>query len=337
MTNKPFRDTLFDELPSKTLKASLLSVRRDVSLGLARIDLSAQIAGLRVNNPMILASGILGISGAMLKRIIQEGAGAVVTKSFGVTSRDGYPGPVMPEVSGGFLNALGLPNPGGEEMKNVINEAKKGGVPVIASVYGLNEDEYGGAASLAQEAGADALELNVSCPHVKEVGVEIGQDPDLVSRVTETAKSNFFGPLIVKLSPNVSDIVEIADAASRGGADALTAVNTLKAMAIDIETKRPILGGKFGGLSGPALKPVALRCVYEIYEQVTLPVIGCGGISCWQDVVEFLLAGASAVQIGSALVNKDLGVFKELTDGLKSYMSAHEHLRLEELIGTAHI
>lgn len=306
-------------------------------MGLARIDLSVQPAGLKLSNPVILASGILGISGAMLMRIAQEGAGAVVTKSFGVTSREGYPGPVITEVSGGFLNSLGLPNPGAEEMKNEIMAARKGGVPVIASIYGFNEDEYGRAASLASEAGADALELNVSCPHVKEVGVEIGQDPYLVSKVTQKAKSNFGGPLIVKLSPNVSDIVEIAQAASKAGADALTAINTVKAMAIDIETKRPILGGKFGGLSGPALKPVALRCVYEIYEQVKLPIIGCGGISRWQDVVEFLLAGASAVQIGSALIDKDLDIFKELNEGLRNYMSMNENVRLRDIIGAAHI
>jgi dihydroorotate dehydrogenase (NAD+) catalytic subunit len=305
-------------------------------LGPARIDLSVQLAGLRLSNPLILASGVLGISGVMLKRIIREGAGAVVTKSFGVTSRDGYAGPVITEVSGGFLNSLGLPNPGAEEMKNEIMAAREGGAPVIASIYGFNEAEFGRGAALASEAGADALELNVSCPHVKEVGVEIGQDPYLVSKVTQKAKSNFGGPLIVKLSPNVSDMVAIAQAASNAGADSLTAINTMKAMAIDIETKRPILGGKFGGLSGPALKPVALRCVYEIYEQVKLPIIGCGGISRWQDVVEFMLAGASAVQIGSALIDKDLAIFKELKKGLRNYMSTNENVRLRDIVGAAH-
>lgn len=303
----------------------------------SKVDLSVQIAGLKLNNPLILASGFLGISGAMLRRVAQEGAGGVVTKSFGVNAREGYPGPVITEVPCGFLNSLGLPNPGSEGMKDEIREAKKGVVPVVASIYGFNDDDYGKAASVAREAGADALELNVSCPHVEEVGVEIGRDPELVSRVTKAARSNFDGPLIVKLSPNVSDIVEIADAAARAGANALTAINTVRAMAINIEARRPILGGKFGGLSGPAMKPIALRCVYEIFGKVTLPIIGCGGITNWRDVVEFLLAGASAVQVGSILVDRDLDVFRELTEGLRTYMSSHDNARLDEIIGTAHV
>jgi len=303
----------------------------------ATIDLSFQLAGLKLNNPLILASGILGVSGSMLRRIAQEGVGAVTTKSFGFTAREGYPGPVITEVASGFLNSLGLPNPGSEQKKTEIEEAKKGGVPVIASIYGFTEEEYGKAASAAQEAGADALELNISCPHVEEVGVEIGRNPDLVAKVTAAAKTNFNGPLIVKLSPNVADIVAIAEAAAKAGAKALTAINTVRAIAIDIETRRPILGGKFGGLSGPAMKPIALRCVYELYEKISLPIIGCGGITSWQDVVEFLLAGASAVQIGSALVNKDLVIFRELAEGLRTYLSSHGHSRLEEIVGTAHV
>jgi len=301
------------------------------------VDVSTQIAGLKLENPLMMASGILGISGKMLGRIAKEGAGALVTKSFGVTAREGYPGPVITEVTGGFLNSLGLPNPGAEAMVDEIREAKKAGKPVFASIYGFSEDEYGKAASFAEEAGADALELNVSCPHVEEVGVEIGQNPDLVARVTRRAKSSFHGPVIVKLSPNVSDIVEISKAAADAGADALTAINTVKAMAIDIEARRPILGGKFGGLSGPAMKPIALRCIYEIYEKVKLPIIGCGGITNWEDVVEFLLAGARAVQVGSVLADDDLPVFRQLVHGLREYLSLHGHKRLEEIIGAAHV
>ena len=308
-------------------------------LGLSRsdVDISTRLAGLKLDSPLILASGILGISGKMLGRVAKEGVGAVVTKSFGTIARDGYPGPVMTEVAGGFLNSLGLPNPGAAAMVDEIIEAKRAGKPVFASIYGFNENEYREAASFAGDAGANALELNISCPHVEEVGVEIGQNPDLVAAVTKAAKSSFRGPVIVKLSPNVSSITEISAAAAKAGADALTAINTVKAMAIDIEAKRPILGGTFGGLSGPALKPIALRCVYEIYEKVSLPIIGCGGIAGWEDIVEFLLAGASAVQVGSALVDEDLQVFRHLIKGLGAYLSSHGYERLEEIIGAAHI
>ncbi|WP_455279909.1 dihydroorotate dehydrogenase [[Eubacterium] cellulosolvens] len=303
----------------------------------ANINISSQIGKLQLRNPFILASGTLGISGTMLKHIAQEGAGAVVTKSFGLKAREGYQGPVMTEVTGGFLNSMGLPNPGAEAMKNEIQEAKKSGMPIIASIFGFNEDEYAQAASYAEKADADALELNVSCPHVEQVGVEIGLDPELLNKVTRAAKKNFQSPIIVKLSPNAADIVEMAQAAADAGANALTVTNTIKAIAIDIETRRPILGGKFGGLSGPALKPIALRCVYQIYEKIDLPIIGCGGITCCRDVIEFLLAGASAVQIGTAIVYNDIGVFKELAKDLIRYMSEHNNQQLEEIIGTAHV
>jgi dihydroorotate dehydrogenase (NAD+) catalytic subunit len=299
--------------------------------------MSSQIGKLELSNPFILASGTLGISGNMLKHIAQEGAGAVVTKSFGLNAREGYPGPVMTEVTGGFLNSMGLPNPGAEVMKNEIQKAKKTGIPIIASIFGFNEDEYAQAASFADKANADALELNVSCPHVEQVGVEIGLNPDLLKKVTTAVKKSFQGPIIVKLSPNAQDVVEIAESAANGGANALTVTNTMKAMAIDIETRRPILGGKFGGLSGPAIKPIALRCVYQIYEKIALPIIGCGGITSCRDVIEFLLAGASAVQIGTAIAYNDIGIFKELTKDLTDYMSKHNNQKLEEIIGTAHV
>ncbi|MEM3429851.1 MAG: dihydroorotate dehydrogenase [Candidatus Bathyarchaeia archaeon] len=301
------------------------------------VDLSTSISGLRLNNPLILASGILGLSGKLLRKIGEMGAGALVTKSFSIRVREGYPGPVIVEVPCGYLNSMGLPNPGVDEMRNVIVEAKKCGVPVIASIFGFDEDEYGDAAAASMEAGADAIELNVSCPHVSEVGVEIGRKPDIVSRVTSKAKSRFKGPVIVKLSPNVTDIVEIAKAAANGGADALTATNTIKAIAIDVEAQRPILGGKYGGLSGPALKPIALRYVYELYERVELPIIGCGGVTCWTDIVEYLLAGASAVQVGSALASRELSIFKELCEDLSRYMSNHGLKSIKEIVGKAHI
>jgi len=284
----------------------------------------------------MLASGVLGISGRTLKRVADSGAGAVVTKSCGLDVREGFPNPTVVEVPCGLLNAFGLPNPGVKAMCEEIAEAKGGKVPVIASVYGFSKNDYAEAAGIAEEAGADAVELNVSCPHVREVGVEIGQKADLVAEVTSSVKSKVDVPVIVKLSPNVSNIVDIGIATQRSGADALCAINTVRAMAIDINVKKPILGAKIGGLSGPAIKPIAVRCVFELYEAVDIPIIGCGGVAGWQDAVEFLLAGAVAIQIGTAIVHKDLGVFKEIESGLADYMKDGGFRRIDELVGLAH-
>jgi len=236
-------------------------------------DLSIEILGLKLKNPLILASGILGISGSLLKRMAEVGAGAVTTKSTGLSSREGFNGPVVVEVEDGLLNSLGLPNPGVSEMVKELDEAKKGKVPVIFSIYGFDINEYCKAAKIASDAGVDAIELNISCPHVKEVSVEIGQDPKLVSEIVKSVKEIVDKPVIVKLSPNVSDIVSIAKVVEESGADAVTAINTVKAMSIDIDIKKPVLSNRIGGLSGPAIKPIGLRCVYEIFEKVKIPII----------------------------------------------------------------
>ncbi len=299
-------------------------------------NLSVEISGLKMKNPLILASGILGISGSLLNRVGKSGAGAVITKSAGLSPREGYEGPVIVEVPDGLLNSLGLPNPGIGEMVSEIGEAKKGGVPVIVSIYGLDVEEYGKAAKIAVEAGADAIELNVSCPHVKEVSVEIGQDPKLVSEVAKEVKETTDKPIIVKLSPNVTDIVSIAKSVEKAGADAITAINTVKAMSIDIDVKKPVLGRKIGGLSGRAIKPIALRCVYEIYEEVKIPIIGCGGITDWRDAIEYLLAGATAVQIGTSILYEDIDIFRTIQQGMKEYMMARNYETIENLVGAAH-
>ncbi len=209
-------------------------------------DIGTEIAGLRLRNPFILAAGILGITGHTLRRVAEAGAGAVVTKSLGLEPRIGYPNPTVVEVQGGLLNAMGLPNPGIDTLREEIEEVKKTNVPVIASVYGCSETDYAEAASKVEAAGADAVELNVSCPHVKEVGTQIGQDPDLVSAVTASVKSSVKLPVIVKLTPNITSIVEIARKAVEGGADAITAINTVKALSIDIDVQKPILAAGMG-------------------------------------------------------------------------------------------
>lgn len=295
------------------------------------------MAGLRLANPTMLASGILGYATETLERIVEGGAGAVVTKSVGITPREGYANPTIVQTNCGLINAMGLPNPGIDEFVKEIHEAKNTlNVPLIVSVYGFSTEEYAKVAKKAVDSGADAIELNVSCPHVKETGSEIGQNPKILTEVVEKVKAVVDKPVFVKLSPNVTSIVEIAEAAVKAGADAITAINTVKAMAIDTETTMPILSNKIGGLSGPAIKPIAVRCVYEIYEHVKVPIIGCGGIVNWRDAVEFMLAGATAVQIGTAVALKGSSVFKAVTRGIDVYLKRKGFESVDEIVGLSH-
>jgi len=298
--------------------------------------LKTAIAGLNIRNPTILASGILGVSADTLREVAHAGAGAVTTKSVGPKPRRGYPNPTVIQVECGLLNALGLPNPGIRNFAEEIRELNDLKVPLIVSVYGFSPEEYAEVAAIAAESGADALELNLSCPHVKGAGAEIGQDPQTIIEVVTEVKNVVDKPVFAKLTPNVADIKELAEAAASAGADAITAINTVKAMAIDIETSRPILANKFGGLSGGAIKPVAVRCVYEIYEAVDVPVIGCGGVRTWRDAVEFILAGASAIQIGSAIAYEDLAVFRSVTEGIDAYLEERGCRSVKEIVGLAH-
>ncbi len=299
--------------------------------------LTVDLAGLKLANPTMLASGILGYSAETLESIASGGAGAVVTKSVGLKPRVGYANPTVVQVSCGLLNAMGLPNPGINEFIKEIREAKKVlNVPLIVSVYGFSEKEYAAVSKKAGEAGADAIELNVSCPHVKETGSEIGQNSEVLSKVVREVKDTVNKPVFVKLSPNVTSMVDIAEAVGKAGADALTAINTVRAMAIDAETAMPILGNRFGGLSGPAMKPVAVRCVYDIYERVKVPIIGCGGITNWSDAVEFFLAGASAVQIGTAIATEGASVFKAVTRGIDVYLKKKGFKNVGEIVGLSH-
>ena len=298
--------------------------------------LTTEIAGLKLANPTMLASGILGYTGLSLKSIIEAGAGAVVTKSMGLEPRTGYPNPTVVQTDCGLLNAMGLPNPGISHFKEEMKEIKSTGVPTILSIYGYSSEEFVKVAETAVTMGADAVELNVSCPHVEKAGAEIGCDPMLLTEIVKEVKKQVNIPVIVKLTPNVANIGEIAKAAEKAGADAITAINTVKAMAIEIETGRPILANKFGGLSGPAIKHIAIRCVYDVYQSVDVPVIGCGGITTWQDAIEFMLAGASAVQIGTAIAFKGVSVFSSVAKGIDTYLKNKSFKNVKELVGLAH-
>jgi len=304
-----------------------------------KVDLAVEISGIKMKNPSMLAAGILGVSASTLIRIAKAGAGSVVTKSIGVQPKEGYLGPTLIEVGKGvgFLNAMGLPNPGFEAFKEDIFLYKKQcEVPVIISIFGSNAEEFQKVASGISEAKPDGYELNVSCPHGGRYGAIIGSDPSILIKVVKAVKDAVDHPVFVKLTPNVTDISTIAMAAEKAEADAITAINTIKAMVIDIRAKKPVLGNKFGGLSGPAIRPIAVRCIYEIFEKVEIPIIGAGGITRWEDAVEFILAGAKAFQIGSALSMNNFKIFDEINKGLANYMEQMGIKKIDEMVGIAH-
>ena len=298
------------------------------------MELKISIGTITLSNPTMLAAGIMGSAASSLRRIMACGAGAVVTKSVGLEPRNGHPGPVLVETSAGYLNALGLPNIGLafvdelEQLRNADNRT-----PVIVSVFA---DCTEGFVELAEKlcGYADALELNLSCPHAEGYGIEVGSEPAAVEAITNSVRRHVDIPIWVKLTPNVTDIVAIGRAAEKGGADAVVAINTVKGMAIDVESARPVLGNRFGGLSGSAIKPIAIKCVYDLYAALGIPIIGVGGISSSADALEFMFAGARAVQIGSA-VARDLSIFRQVADGIDSYLVA-KSMALEGVVGIAH-
>ena len=295
------------------------------------------LTGLELKNPTILAAGILGTTGASLCRVAREGgAGAVVTKSIGPTPKTGHPNPSMIKLDCGFLNAMGLPNPSYPGFLQELEIAKKdSGVPIIASIFGGTAAEFTEVAEGLLPGNPDAFELNVSCPHAEGYGAAIGSNPCLVEAITAAVKDVVNVPVWVKLTPNVSDITSIGTAAESGGADAVVAINTLKGMAIDIESGYPVLGNRSGGLSGKAVKPVAVKCVYDLYTALEIPIIGVGGVSSWQDAVEMMMAGASAVQVGSAVYDR-LDIFLEISTGIEAFLQKKGNSNVKSLIGLSH-
>jgi dihydroorotate dehydrogenase (NAD+) catalytic subunit len=230
---------------------------------------------------------------------------------------------------------MGLANPGIKAFSKDIAKLKRLKVPVIVSIFASNERDFTKLAEETEKAGATALELNVSCPHIQGVS-QICQDIDLLSEIIKSVKASVKIPVFTKISPNVTDIVSVAEAAEDAGSDAVTAINTIRAMVIDTETGRPILSNKIGGLSGPAIRPIAVRCVYEISKVLKIPVIGCGGVSSWKDALELILAGATAVQIGTALKNGRLDIFREVVSGLKNHLEEKEYTGVKDIIGLSH-
>ncbi|KYK22975.1 dihydroorotate dehydrogenase [Thermoplasmatales archaeon SG8-52-4] len=299
------------------------------------VNLNLKLSSLKLKNPTILASGLMDEDAGSMQRIFNCGAGAIVTKSIGLKPRIGYPNPTIIELEHGILNAMGLPNPGIEEFKDEILKLKKLKIPIIGSIFGSNSKEFVDLAKKMQNYGADALELNMSCPHAKGYGLEIGSDPKLVKDITSKVKETTDIPVFVKISPNLINIAEIAQSAEMGKADGIVAINTVKAMKIDLELRMPVLSNKIGGYSGKAIKPIGIRCVYEISKNVNIPVIGVGGITTGEDAIEYFMAGASALQIGSAIYYRGVEVFQKICDEIEIWMKEHNYTNLSDLIGAA--
>ena len=299
------------------------------------VDVSVELAGIKLRNPTILASGILGVSSSQLIRVFEAGAGGVVTKSFTKEYREGYKTPIIVAVKCGYLNAVGLANPGKQCIKDIVGPLKKKGIPVFVSIAGSSVEEFCELGIEAEESNADAVELNLSCPHAEKRGIEIGRDPDLVARIVEELKETIKLPVFVKLGLS-DNLVNVMKQAEESGADGLVLINTVKGMAIDVWAKKPILSNKFGGLSGPAIHPIAVRVIYEAYENVEIPIIGVGGVDDWESAVEMILAGAKAVQIGSAIAYRGLEVFREIIEGIKNYLKENRYSKIDDIVGLAH-
>lgn len=300
------------------------------------IDLSVNVAGIKMQNPVMVASGTFGFGNEYGDFYDINKLGALVTKGLTLLPREGNPPPRIHETPAGMLNSVGLENPGVqkfiEEEWPRLSQLK---VPVIANISGDTVDDYYKIAKqLSSLENLAALEINISCPNVAKGGLAFGQEPQSAFEVVKAVREASKLPIIAKLSPNVTHIQEIAKAAVDAGADALSLINTLLGMAIDIHSAKPVFHRTFAGLSGPAVKPVALRMVWEVYEAVQVPIIGMGGITSWQDAVEFILAGASAVAIGTAnFVNPMAPI--EIIEGLKTFLYLQE-TKLQDLIGAAH-
>ena len=300
-------------------------------------SLAVTIGALSLKNPVLPASGTYGYGREYLPFISPDLWGAVVTKGVALTPWPGNPTPRVCETPAGMLNAIGLQNPGVEQfIREALPFLHPYGVPVIVNIVGRSVEEYAAvAARLNACPEVSGFELNISCPNVKEGGIAFGVDPQLAATVTSAVRAVTEKTLLVKLSPNVTDITAIARAVEAAGADALSITNTLLGMAIDVKTRRPILANTVGGLSGPAIKPVALRLVWQTYNAVSIPIVGMGGILTATDALEFIMAGAAAISIGTALYVDPLTPHKVL-DGIREFMQAEGFSSIVEMRGLAH-
>ncbi|MBI5543249.1 MAG: dihydroorotate dehydrogenase [Deltaproteobacteria bacterium] len=305
-----------------------------------RPSLRTRLAGVELESPLVLASGILGVTASLLARVARHGIGAVTTKSFSLEERPGHKSPTIVAFDHGFLNAVGLSNPGWEAATETIREYRtRSKVPIIASVFGKTVEEYPLIAEKAAAAGPDLLEVNVSCPNVAaEFGAPFEADPKVLATVTESVK-RVAGkvPVAMKLSANFGAIGRMAKVCEDHGADAITAINTVgPGMLIDLNVKRPVLANKVGGVSGPCILPIAVRSVWEIRKAVKIPIIGTGGVGSAEDALQMILAGATAVGIGSALAFDGLESLPQINAGLERYLAGQGLSSLDAIRGAAH-
>lgn len=297
------------------------------------MNLSVNIAGVTMKNPVTTGSGTFGSGEEFSEFVDLSALGAVTTKGVANVPWPGNPTPRIAEVYGGMLNAIGLQNPGIDVIiERDLPMLQKAGAAVIVNVCGKSEKDYVEVVERLSDQPVDLLEINVSCPNVKEGGIAFGQDPKALHHITKEVKAKAKQPIIMKLSPNVTDITEMAKAAVDAGTDGLSLINTLTGMKIDIEKRDFVLANKTGGMSGPAIKPVALRMVYQVANAVDVPIIGMGGISTAEDALEFIMAGATAVSVGTANFMNPAATI-DVIEGIKDYMRRHQIEDIQELIG----
>lgn len=296
------------------------------------MNLSTEILGLKIRNPTILASGILGETGESLVNVARNGAGAVTTKSIGIKPKEGNKNPTVLETEYGLINAVGLANPGIDEYENEIKIGLQSRIPLIGSVFGKDKKEFVYLAKKMENFGVNAIELNMSCPHAKGYGVEIGEDKKLVYDIVKNLKKSVDIPVFVKISGH-SNILSLVKNIESAKADAIVAINSLRGMKIDLDLGIPVLSNKIGGYSGPGIKPVGVRTVYEIASNVKIPVIGCGGVMNGKDAIEYFMAGASAVQIGSGVYYRGVDVFRKICKEIGIWMKKNNYKKIDEIVG----
>ena len=297
------------------------------------MNLAVKIGNLELKNPVMGASGTFGFGKEYEDFLDVNEIGAIVTKGVTPKPRAGNPGVRIAETPAGMLNCIGLENPGVDAfICDILPKIKKYNTAVIVNISASTVEEYAEMAWRLDIDGVDAVEVNISCPNVKEGGIVFGTDPKAAAAVTRAVKTHTSKTVIVKLSPNVTDITVMAKAVEEAGADAISMINTLTGMVIDINTRKPLLGNIIGGLSGPAVKPVAVRMVWQVAKAVKIPIIGMGGITCAEDAIEFMLAGATAVAVG-AYNFVDPSALKVVADGIADYMKKHNIEDVNELVG----
>jgi len=297
--------------------------------------LVTSVGKIRLEKPGMVASGIMDETGQSMIRMLRSGAGAVVTKSIGIKPNPGHPNPTFTELKCGYINAMGLPNPGIELFGKEMEIAVKNG-NIIGSIYGASPEEFSILAGKMEEYGAAAVELNLSCPHATGYGMELGTDPAVIHSIVSAVKSSVSIPVWTKLTPNTHMIKDLALAVQNAGGDAVVAINTVKAMAISPQFAKPILSNKFGGLSGPAIRSIGVRAVFDIKMVVDIPIVGVGGITDWKDAAQYIMAGACAFQVGSAVGTRGIEVFSTINTELEKFMKDYGYGSIADMVGVAH-